>query len=57
MNFTKLERQALVLALDNLHQPLAVPLAAMPHILSARQKLAAMDKAAEPTAEPPPPES
>lgn len=40
--FTKPELLALAAALDNLHRPVAVPVAEMAHVLGARQKLASV---------------
>ena len=45
--FTKSELHAFAIALDNLHQPVAIPVVGMPHVISARQKLAMMIKALE----------
>ena len=41
MTLTDAELQTLISALDGLHQPVAVPIQAMPVVLSARAKLTA----------------
>lgn len=46
-----LEIKVLLLAADNIHQPLPLPPQAMPHLLMARQKLLVMLKQAEAAAE------